>query len=229
MPLFDVDSRGWFYVILGVRLYREPLQRSNCHTSLHAMRIDRHEPSGLNERLGMRLPLRSVEGYVGCEPHLRVLRRGGGRKQPGGVDGGLGVRLYREPLQRSNCHTSLHAMRIDRHEPSGLNERLGMRLPLRSVEGYVGCEPHLRVLRRGGGRKQPGGVDGGLGVRLHRELLQRSNCHTSLRAMRLDRRYESSGLHDRHGLRMRHRLYCQRGFDAALRLFGELDERGCWW
>ena len=102
-----------------------------------------------------------------------------------------------------------------------------VRLLLRIMEGHVRCEPHLRVMRIE--RVEPGGVDGGLGVRLCRKLLPRFNCNPSLHAMRIDRRHEPSGLNERLGLCLRHRLYSRRGFDPTLRLAGELGESGCGW
>ena len=76
--------------------------------------------------IDVRLPLQYLEGHIWFEPHLCILRRGR-RVQPSGFDGGLSVRLCREPLQQSNCNPILHAMRIDRrNEPSRLQRGLGL-------------------------------------------------------------------------------------------------------
>ena len=92
--------------------------------------------------INVRLPLQYLEGHIWFEPHLRVLRRCR-RVQPSGFDGSLGVRLCREPLQRSNCNPSLHALRIDcRYEPGGL-QRLGLCLRHR-IHSRRGFDPTLR-------------------------------------------------------------------------------------
>ena len=106
---------------------------------------------------------------------------------------------------------------------------INVRLPLQYLEGHIWFEPHLRVLRRRVRRVQPSGFDGGLGVRLCRELLQRSNCNPSLHAMRIDRCYEPGGLQRGLGLCLRHRIRSRRDFDPTLRLAGELGENGCGW
>ena len=76
---------------------------------------------------------------------------------------------------------------------------------------------------------QPGGVDGGFGMHLCREPLQRPRGEPGLLAMRIDRRYEPSGLNERIYLCLRQWLHFRFGFDPTLYLACELGENGCEW